>query len=1093
MTDFNERFLTYLRKHCKNSCVMLTETKGYKGRRFYHMTEITPGDIEDAVKEWRSVGLCTADATIISNNFVAYAQSMKDNYVPEFQDMELPGPGHPLDPKKLLPMSRQYGMAGAVSSDDIFYKPVIMVDFDIKDARKQMLDKGLIDKFEHDELEDGTGPRSKYLIHDMPRDRVMSLVNDLFDINSLIRKTQPMLILFTGGGLHVWYGLTVKTDKYRYKTLHTHVREKIKAIWPDLDADEAAQNINQNLRLPGSYNLKPLSGPSPTQLLYLADDFTMPEWVGEYHSKLRAGHRDAATTRKTYGSDGYSENSLVRGAILTAQKGSMYRAGLRNLKRDPRLWKMIKANLTFQAICDYALTPIQNLTIHNETAGNNLYQDEIGEYAPDKDKDPYMICSSPLRKDNNPSFMVFPKAMVCRDLGRHNTELDFGELMYELLKQAKARLGLDPYTTRYEASYHCIFCCYLAYRQRTGKDVLPMLDKDLHKEYVEWAESQGIKLSPAEKKHPPAKSYYANMQGAFTDQWNFLVKNPSCSHEDFLKFLLSTTPSVYYFYDPEQAAANARYLANTLALCLIHFINKLRIGIQKTPNGKYKVYVVNKLGMHQPWETWIPIHSIAGEDDKTSEIVIHNFLVSSNITEGGKAPGGTPVLSSYIYRNLSMLDEFPTTLDRYMEGYDITEHTVKMGMCNLINDTYPLVRVSPSDLDITLLSNEHYLEFDNKFVLYLAEDATKIGTVINKTGATRRDLIRTSVVDFRIRHMYDERGGPTPMWTRFLDSLTYLDNCFNKCIRYFMGSMLYYPEGQTKALLVLGRSGNNGKSVLADVVTGLLGREHVTKKDIADITSTSDRGKNARVGLMNSVVNITQDAPKSKIADSFKGMVEGESVQVRELYNQEKEVELRTHYLVNANTPPATWGEAKPMVKRILFCRVDREIPPDKMILNLSSKILNSEAHLIWPAILQDAKLFREKGMSGFLTREEILRLQTEVLKDNDLWNFINDYVLYDPADKHNVPVGKQTFKRLYNDFRRYINKNTVKTDNVTDEAEVFIQDKFRGIIPTDVLEKGFGENRIKGLRGLPIRIYVPEGAVGNTRAIDSNTCKGIS
>ena len=1096
MSDFNTRFIDFLKKTCKNSCVMLADTGKYSARKFYHLQDFRESYMERAVQDWRSVGVCTADATMVAANFIKYAQAMKDNYVPEFQNIDLPEPGSQIDARKIIAMTATYGMAGAVASSEVFYKPVIMVDFDIKDARKLLLKKHLIDQFEHDELEQGNGPRSKYLIHDMPEERIRNIIKEIFDFDTLIKETSPMMILFTGGGVHIWYALTVKTDAFRYKTVHDSIRAKISEIWPELTADGAASNINQLLRLPGSYNVKPLRGLFPVQTIYEAEQFETPQWILDIHNNLQPGQvsKSRTTLRKT-GAAGYSENSLIYNLIAGKQNRAKYRAGLRNLKRDPRLWAMVKKYLTFETICDYTQTQIENLTVYNSDAPapdpNDIYASAHSDtYSVDQEKDPYYICSSPLRKDHNPSFMVFPRAMICRDLGRHNLEYDYGELMFALLIQAKERLGMDPTTSRYEASYHCALCSYMAYSQKTGKNLLPMLDREEHQKYITMMEKAGAVFTPNEKKIPAAKGYYANMQGAFREQLNYLSKNTASTHEEFLKFLIHTSPAVYYYYDPSQAAAGAYYLANALALSIIYFINRLHLGVQKRHGAfsKYQIYAVNKHGIHQTWETLIPVQTMAGADDDKSEIVVHNFLVASNITEGGHLPSGTPTLSKYIDRNISQLDNFHLRLDRYLADCELSEHTVKIAMCDLINDTFPLVRVTPSDINVSMLNNEHYIEFDNRMVLYHSTDTSRIGTVIKKTKMSRLQLMQESVVDLRIKHMYDERGGDTPLFDKYMASMTYAGNCFDKCMHYFFGSMLYYPEGQTKAILVLGRNGDNGKSALALMITKLLGHEHVTKKNIEDITSASDRGKNTRVGLVNSMVNITMDAPRSKIEDMFKGMVEGEAVQIRELYAKEQEVELRTHYLINANTLPGTWGETLPLIKRLLVTKVFRKIAPKDIILNIGSKIADLEAHLIWPKILTFARTYREKGMAGFLTQEEIVSLQKDFLLDNDLWVFINDYVIYDPTQ--NWQIRQTAFKRLYNRYRQYNNKNMVKSDNIVDEAEVFLKEKYRGTIPEEILEKGF-EYRTSERRGFPVRIYVPEGVIGNTRDIDSEKERG--
>jgi len=314
--------------------------------------------------------------------------------------------------------------------------------------------------------------------------------------------------------------------------------------------------------------------------------------------------------------------------------------------------------------------------------------------------------------------------------------------------------------------------------------------------------------------------------------------------------------------------------------------------------------------------------------------------------------------------------------------------------------------------------------------------------------------------------------------------MTYLNNKFDKCVSYFLGSCLYHPIGvPTRALLLYGHAGNNGKSVFSSIVTQLMGSQYIAFKQIADITAATDKGKNTRMGLLDRLINVTQDAAINKISSSFKQMVEGEAIQVRELYKKERDVCLRTHYLINVNRMPELWGETQAFIKRVLLVRVSRIVPVSKRIEGLGQKIAEREGSAIWPWIIQQAKLFKEKGLEGFLTREEVTDLETQLLSNDDLYEFINKYVSYDTTVP---PLRKTVFKRLYNLYRRANSKNEIKSDTVLADAESFIRTKFAKVLPEQVLEKGF-EYRCNNKWGLPLHILVPGDAIGSDESIDSS------
>lgn len=1077
--DFYGRFISFMQKTCKGSCVMLMNFHTCKIRKFWTLESFTPSDIQDSIDRWRSVTFCTADSSAMTSAFLAYARKSQGNY--EFQDLEVPATDEGADPAVWLPRINKYGMATAIQSNDVHYKPVILLDIDLKDNRRYLLEKGLITEYEFSELETGTNPRSAMTMHDMPVERRLECVKALLDIDKLVDETGPSLVMFSGGGIHIWYACTVKTDAERYKDTHGMIARKVAELFPHLKHDGSACHINQNIRLPGSFNLK---GKDPVMctVLYEATMFEMPPWIKEYHASLKPGV--TGQTRKGFVSkEGFFANSHILNIInITAGTGK-YRRGLRNIRRDPRLWKLVKEHLTFQSICDYMNVQIDNFTEYNAQPDAPKTDNDTGQT--DTEKDPYYKCSSPLRKDNNPSFFVFPNAMLCRDMGRNMREYDYGELMYELLKIVKERLGIHRDTTYYEAEFHCVFCAYLVYRSVTGKEKLPMVDMEEHRRFVKEAEAKGMEMTPQAKRFPQGMKYYSNLQSLCARSLNVVHKQPGAEYREHLRHFIKAAPPIYYFYDPNQASSSSAYLTNAVALAVIYFFNRLNVGIQVLGPNKYNIYVVNKHGLHQLWAEWIPVNTLAGDNEKRSESIIHEFLVFANITESGTTPVGTPPLAKYIMSQFARLDQLDLTLKDYIGYHEVTEHSLKLAVSTIISDNLPSVKISPEELHINLLNDEHYIEFNNKLVLYDAKDISKIGqVVIPKTYPAKHKMLRTSVIDLRIEHFYEEKSGTTPLWDAYIESMTYRDNKFREGISYFLGSMLYRPAGvPTRALLIYGYKGDNGKSVIAIIIKGLLGRNHVTLKDIADISSTSDRGKNSRYALIDSIVNITQDNEKNKIEGAFKTMVEGETVQVRELYAHEREVDLRTHYLINTNRLPETWGETQPLLKRILLLRVGKVIPPDKRIDSLGERIVNSEAHYIWPWILSQARLFREKGLLGFIEYADLKRLEAEFLLDNELYIFVKDYVMYDPKSKWHI--SRTTFKRLYNKYRSYINKNVIKSDNVANEAEMFIQDKYKDVLPEGVMEQGF-EYRTENRRGLPVRIYVPENSIGNTIAIDS-------
>ena len=1058
--SFFEKLTNYLRSCCPDSCVMLIDNLEWKLKAFLMVETMTPERLSGTVHAWRRVSFCTGDAAEVAQGVIAYIREMQDNEVEEFDCFTLPDPGVVTEPEVWLSISNRMNLPVAIKKSQITHKPFVMVDLDLKDQADYMREHGFI-----------PGSADSTYLMELEGEKKKELVNRICDLNLLVTETEPSLILFTGGGIHVWYALPEATDGDRYTILHRRICDRLKGLFPGLIFDPAANQITQNLRLPYTYNGK-YNPEIPCELLYEAEEFTMAPWIQDIHNGIPETEEYQSGELMTAGS--FIDYS-VEGA-LNIHSGreipkKLTHEGLRNFRRDPRMWEFIQRYLTFEAICSYTNTELRNMTRHNGTSG------EAGDY--------YILCSSPFRRDEHPSFMAFNSGLYCQDKGLGDKIYDFGVVMRLLLIAAKKKLGfIDTDTTRYEADFHCIFAAYLNYIQLTRTNILPMLEMGSTAKKREGIDTEfDPKLL---KKGFVGKNYYCNLQVTL-ENWVKLFRKEGKWNPAFMRTLFSSTPDIYYFFDAKQNNSGMAYLAGTTALCVIHYFNQLNLGIRFSRPGKFQLYVVNtELQLHEDFSTWVVGHTMSGaEDENFGKTRIHTLIVNTNMSDAGSLPKGTSRLCDHVAGVLLGMTTMDKELGRFLPDNVIPdENQVKAGIVEYLTSVIvPGAKISSCDLKVSILDDRRYIEFDNCLVLYATKEADydSIGSVYPKSDKT--SLLRRSVVDLRIPHRYTP-GKDTPMFDRFVEDMTYENNAFDRAFQYFTASLLYSPRLHPgKVWYLLGRDGDNGKSVIGTIVSGLLGPAYTTTKDLSDLTATTDRGKNTRNELVHSLLNVTQDSSRNKLEGVFKSLIEGEPVSVRALYQKEYDVCLPTHYMVNANSLPATWGETQPLVKRIILTRVDRVVPKEKRIDDLGNKIIRQEADGIWPKIIEQAPVFLSQGLKGFFGTDELETLNHVFYEQNDVFTFVNEYIFYDKTkDWH---LSGKNFKVLYNKYRTYMGKQVVASDNLISEAESFIRKIYLGQIADSVLEKGF-TNRTRDFRGLPLRVYVAPGQVGNYQAIDS-------
>lgn len=1057
---FFEKFVEWLQRHGRDSAVMFIDNRDWKFKHFALVEDLTAESVEAIADAWRYVSFGIGDADKLTAAIIKYASEMKDNEDERYVGLAIPTEGIP-SPREWLDKANSLKCSLAIRKEQVTCKPLVLVDIDLKDQEQLLKDGAFI----------APGADANYL-KGLPAKEKVKLLSSICNLDVLVTETEPMLVLFTGGGFHIWYALDYETDAQRYGQLHGDLCKKIEDLFPGLIVDKAANHITQNIRLPYTYNGK-YDPEIACEILYEADEFKTPEWISKIYRQYEVLSQYTGSKPVTVGSpDDYDPAGALD---VTSTSAKSKRPGLRNFRRDPRMWDFIQRYLTFEAICAYTKVDIRNGSKHSDPDNPNGY---------------YILCSSPLRKDDNPSFFVFNSGLFCRDKGRQDKEYDFATLMRLLVVKAKERYGFPTSeTTRYEADFHCIYAAFLHYMQRSGTGILPMLQATTNpaakRDGIDTEIDPGNDLGK-KKKVIPGKQYYFNLQVTLDTLYKQLQSAKAWT-DDYLKNLLANTLDTYYFYDVKQATSGQAFLTNTVALCVIHYFNQLNLAVQFDRPGKFKLYVVNKEQcIHELWMTWITGHTLTGnKDDLSAKTAIQTFIVNSNMADAGTLPKGTPRLCDYVYGILAEMQEMEHELANFLpvnhipdEG-EVREGVIQYLMTRIIQGS----RISACDIKLSVLNAEHYIEFDNCLVLYQTDPGSYSRIGITVPRSQKNNLLHKSVVDLRIEHSYF-KDMQTPKFDRFVQDMTYDNNCFDKAMMYFLSSLLYSPRTHPgKVWFLLGRDGDNGKSVIGTIVAGLLGDRYTTTKDMADLTATSDRGKNTRYELMHSLLNVTQDSSRNKLEGVFKSLIEGEPVSVRALYQKEYDVCLPTHYMVNANSLPATWGETQPLVKRIILTRVDRVVPKEKRIDNLGNKIVNEEAAGIWPKIIAAAETYLNKGVNGFLTQDELSVLNKTFFDENDVYAFMHDYCFYDPDQSWHV-TGK-VFKVLYNKYRNYMSKQSVSSDNLISEAASFARKLFQGRIPDSVLDKGF-DYRCSEFRGLPIRIYVAPQQVGNYSAIDS-------
>lgn len=1055
---FYENLVLFLRSYYKDSIVVFTDSLSYNR----HFVVLTSGLTVDVISHVRK----------IYDDAVAFNVADRDKYLitaresvqkkidnEEMEDV----PNVPDDVSQLQDedfiklLNRTRGIRKGVRKSHVTNRPFMFLDVDLKDQLDVLKDQKII-------KQDMTLEELNTHIKGLNNEKKIEMINKIMDLDVVWEETDPNLLVFSGNGIHIWYTMPLdsKYSSRKYHMVYKSVMEQVASLCPYIKFDESCADINRNMRLPYTLNRKNVI-PGKVEILKANTLKQSPSIIRDSFAL-----KDTDTDTTTNNDEEFGADSFISD-IINLNSGSVYK-GFPNLQKDYRLFKFVRSNLTLGSMLSYLHMDMRNYKAPDEEGG-------------------WALCSSPLRDDKNPSFGFNDTTFGCRDFTK-GLSMDYGELFRELLDIKKKDLGLYNHipTTRNEAELHCVYAAYNRYAKKHNIKFskFPFVLKKKE-------ESDDMKPT-GKKKVIPGEQYYDTMALQFKAITRSALNKFSASYKQdydiFIKSVIMSMPKIYYFYDYNPTFAENLMITNQemLRLGIQHLFLTSKVTLTVPNSREVMMYVVNESNVHVPFTNFYKYN--ASSEEKKG--IVSEIASSINHINLYGAPGLTnkssKVIADEIYSVYFNLKDLEKDFNSHIKSEKVSMANADELLLDFIQQKYN-IPFTKEDLQINVVSNNRYMQFKNYLVLYDSDDPDNIGLVVENTPKNKHDIFRSNLVDIIVPHDYVP-GAKKPMFEKFLEFLDHDGNNAKKIIAYMYGSSLFRPDGTSRATMFYGMMGKNGKSVLADVTAGLYTDTYVSKLSIHELSQDGTDGKVARCKLMDKVFNISVDSSGEKLESIFKNLVSGEAVETKILYHAPRTAHMRAHYMVNINTMlRLKSGEAMPFMRRVLTVKLDRVVPKGEEDTTLATKIIENEACAIWPWIIEQAKLFKKKGLYGFLTESEICSNEEHLLVANDIYTFIEDYVKLDDKglEDETIRLTKTQFRKYYAKWRQKIGRRAPGNETVVNEFLTYVNHKFGEHIPTEILNKGFDYRTSEGLRGIPgIYIYINKRELGSYEDINT-------
>lgn len=318
-----------------------------------------------------------------------------------------------------------------------------------------------------------------------------------------------------------------------------------------------------------------------------------------------------------------------------------------------------------------------------------------------------------------------------------------------------------------------------------------------------------------------------------------------------------------------------------------------------------------------------------------------------------------------------------------------------------------------------------------QYSLYVPIPKTLKGQVMinacNHTVIVDDDSIKTKdhdATDYFFQSLpypYDP-GATYPGWQEFLDTVL-PDKDVQKVVQEFFGICLAPSLHVEKALVNIG-TGANGKSVMMNIMTHVLGEDNVSHYGINGLC---DEKSTTRIMLQHKLLNAATEF-SGKIWDNgfFKMLVSGEPVEAKRLYQDPITMTEYARLAFNCNSAPKSRDSSDGFIRRLLMIEFSVKIPPEKQDPDLADK-LKSEASGILNWCIEGLQRYLKNGQK--FSRSASVKAMAESLSEelDTVRQFISERH-YKPSTKQSIILGS-----LHSDYTRFCDGKGQKAEGKND------------------------------------------------------------
>jgi len=301
----------------------------------------------------------------------------------------------------------------------------------------------------------------------------------------------------------------------------------------------------------------------------------------------------------------------------------------------------------------------------------------------------------------------------------------------------------------------------------------------------------------------------------------------------------------------------------------------------------------------------------------------------------------------------------------------------------------------------TSLKNIHHIESSERVLINFGNGTLEVLNGNEKLREFRKD----DALLYKLPFDYDETA-ICPMFDKYL-SRVLADSASRDVLAEFFGWLFLKDLKLEKALILFGE-GQNGKSVLFDIINTLLGDQNVTNFNLSSLTKMENRFR-----LKTALLNFGSEINGRCDFDVFKQMASGERIESRRLYNDPEIMCNYARLAFNANVLPRDTEQSKGFFRRFLIVPFSETISDAEKDPDLARKIISSELPGVFNWVMSGLRRLRvTRKFSECLAAEKVLlsyRMESDSVA-----------MFLDETELHWSLNEKITKENLYEAYRKF-------------------------------------------------------------------------